>query len=411
MPGQKHAEFDLNIAGKAPSWTQEGMWLGVLAESCSARPSGPQRRWARGGLSQHWLLEWLQLRFHFLQISRNKFCCPAPRKGSQDYSAIFPPLKFFHKASRESYPQSTQPMSSSLWDSLDPSHGPGSSLHSLRRPDLDPSAACCWPGGRNVYEGCRATGAEPNRAHPCLGARLKGQIPSLAPQGPHIQPRKPTLSPQRAVGPHTFSLSTSSGGNGWTNILLGEQITPLACMATLFHNIPGTIPKNKPVASEECPHQSAGLRLRSWPRHLLSLVTYKSWADPFTFFKKLKIMLLLNCGVGEDSWESLGLQRDPTCPFWRRSALGVLWKEWCWSWSSSTLATSCEELTHWKRLWCWEGLGTGGEGDDGGWDGWMASPTRWTWVWVNSGSWWWTGRSGMLWFMGSQRVGHGWATE
>ena len=53
---------------------------------------------------------------------------------------------------------------------------------------------------------------------------------------------------------------------------------------------------------------------------------------------------------------------------------------------------SCEELTHWKRLWCWEGLGAGGEGDDRGWDGWMVSLTRWTWVWVNSGSWWWTGR-------------------
>ena len=52
--------------------------------------------------------------------------------------------------------------------------------------------------------------------------------------------------------------------------------------------------------------------------------------------------------------------------------------------------------------WCWEGLGAGGEGDDRGWDGWMASPTRWTWVWVNSGSWWWTGRPGVLWFMGSQ---------
>ena len=69
------------------------------------------------------------------------------------------------------------------------------------------------------------------------------------------------------------------------------------------------------------------------------------------------------------------------------------------------------ELTHWKRLWCWEGLGAGGEGDDRGWDGWMASPTRWMWVWVNSGSWWWTGRPGMLQFMGSQRVGHDWATE
>ena len=76
--------------------------------------------------------------------------------------------------------------------------------------------------------------------------------------------------------------------------------------------------------------------------------------------------------------------------------------------NSNTLATSCGELTHWKRLWCWEGLGAGGEGDNRGWDGWMASRT---WVWVNSGSWWWTGRPGVLWFMGSQKVGHNWATE
>ena len=64
-----------------------------------------------------------------------------------------------------------------------------------------------------------------------------------------------------------------------------------------------------------------------------------------------------------------------------------------------------------KRLWCWEGLGAGGEGDYRGWDGWMASLTRWTWVWVNSGSWWWTGRPGVLRFIGSQRVGHDWVTE
>ena len=70
-----------------------------------------------------------------------------------------------------------------------------------------------------------------------------------------------------------------------------------------------------------------------------------------------------------------------------------------------------KELTHWKRLWCWEGLGAGGEGDDRGWNGWMTSPTGWTWVWVNSGSWWWTGRPGVLRFMGSQRVGHDWVTE
>ena len=82
-----------------------------------------------------------------------------------------------------------------------------------------------------------------------------------------------------------------------------------------------------------------------------------------------------------------------------------------WNWNSNTLATSCKELIHWKRPWCWEGLGAGGEGDDRGWDGWMASLTRWTWVWVNSGSCWSTGRPGLLQFMGSQRVRHNWTTE
>ena len=122
--------------------------------------------------------------------------------------------------------------------------------------------------------------------------------------------------------------------------------------------------------------------------------TYKeSWA--------LKNWYFWTVVLEKKSWESLGLQRDPTSPLWRRSALGILWKKWCWSWNSSTLATSCEELTHWKRLWCWEGLVVERE-DDRGWDGWMASLTRWTWVWVNSGSWWWTGRPGMLGFIGSQ---------
>ena len=69
------------------------------------------------------------------------------------------------------------------------------------------------------------------------------------------------------------------------------------------------------------------------------------------------------------------------------------------------------ELTHWKRPWCWEGLGAGGQGDYREWDGWMASLAWRTWVWVNSGSWWWTGRPGVLQFMGSQRVRHDWATE
>ena len=65
--------------------------------------------------------------------------------------------------------------------------------------------------------------------------------------------------------------------------------------------------------------------------------------------------------------------------------MGVHWKDWCWNWNCNTLAAWCEELTHWKRLWCWERLRAEGEGDDRGWDGWMASPIQWTWVWWTPG--------------------------
>ena len=75
---------------------------------------------------------------------------------------------------------------------------------------------------------------------------------------------------------------------------------------------------------------------------------------------------------------------------------GVHWKDWCWSWSYNTLVTWYKELTPWKRPWCWERLKAGGEGDDRGWDGWMASLARWTWVWASSRSWWWIGRHGVL---------------
>ena len=120
-------------------------------------------------------------------------------------------------------------------------------------------------------------------------------------------------------------------------------------------------------------------------------------------------LMLLNCGVGGDFWESLGLQGDPTSP--SCSVLDIHPKNWCWSWNSNTLATWCEELTHLKRPWCWERLKAWAEGDGRGWDGWLASPTQWTWVWVNSGNWWWTGRPGVLPYMGSQRAGHDGATE
>ena len=66
----------------------------------------------------------------------------------------------------------------------------------------------------------------------------------------------------------------------------------------------------------------------------------------------------------------------------KKSTLNIHWQDWCWRWSSNTLATESEEPTHWKRPWCWESL-KAGEGDDRGWDGWMVSLTQWTWVWAN----------------------------
>ena len=83
----------------------------------------------------------------------------------------------------------------------------------------------------------------------------------------------------------------------------------------------------------------------------------------------------------------------------------------CWSRTSNTLATWWEEATHWKRSWCWERLKARGEGDDRGWDGWMASSTQWMWVWANPGKQWRTGKPGVLQSVGSQRVRHNWVTE
>ena len=125
----------------------------------------------------------------------------------------------------------------------------------------------------------------------------------------------------------------------------------------------------------------------------------------------MKNLTLLNCGVGEDSWESLGNARRSNQSILKEISPGCSLEGLMLKLKLQSLATSCEELTHWKRPWCWEGLGAGEEGDDRGWDGWMASLTQWTWVWVNSWSWWWTGRPGMLWFMGSQRVRYDWVTE
>ena len=122
-------------------------------------------------------------------------------------------------------------------------------------------------------------------------------------------------------------------------------------------------------------------------------------------------LLLLNCGVGEDSWGSLGLQGDPTSPFWRS-------QPWDFFGRNDSKAETPILGPPYGKSWLI------GKDSDAGRDwgkeekgmtedehGWMASLTRWTWVWVNSGSWWWTGRPGVLGFMGSQRVRHDWATD
>ena len=126
----------------------------------------------------------------------------------------------------------------------------------------------------------------------------------------------------------------------------------------------------------------------------------RCWSVYITPSERWKQGLILFCVPAKRSNQSIVKEISP----------GVCWRDWCWSWNSNTLTTWCGELTHWERPQCWERLRAVGEGDDREWDGWMVSLTQCTWVWVDSGSWR-RGRTGMLWFMGSRRVGHDWATE
>ena len=121
-----------------------------------------------------------------------------------------------------------------------------------------------------------------------------------------------------------------------------------------------------------------------------------------------------------DAFELLCWRRFLRVPWTERRSKQSILKEispeysledWFWRWNSNTLATWCEKLIHLKRSWCWEKLKAGGEGEGRGWDGWMASSTRWTQVWVSSGSWWWPGKPGVLHSMEWQRVGYDWVTE
>ena len=112
---------------------------------------------------------------------------------------------------------------------------------------------------------------------------------------------------------------------------------------------------------------------------LVVMYRWESW-----FIKKAKHQRTdaSNCPTEKDSWESLGQQGDPTSQSSRKSVLNIHWRDWCWS--SNSLATWWEEQTHWIKPWYCESLWAGGEWDNRGWDGWMASPIQWTWVWANS---------------------------
>ena len=137
----------------------------------------------------------------------------------------------------------------------------------------------------------------------------------------------------------------------------------------------------------------------------------ESWEPKNWCFWTVVLEKTLECPL---EWKEIQPAHPKGNQFWifiGRTDIEAETQYWKLKLKPNTLATWCEELTHWKRPWYWERLKVGGEGDDRGWDGWMASPTQWTWVWVNSGSWWWTGRPGVLQSMGSQRVGHNWATE
>ena len=126
---------------------------------------------------------------------------------------------------------------------------------------------------------------------------------------------------------------------------------------------------------------------------------YERW----TIKKAAEELIILNCGVGRHlsvPW----IARRTNQSILKEISPEYSLKDWCWS--SNTLTIWCEELTPWRRPWCWEILKAGGKGDDRRWDGWMASPTQWAWVWASSGSWWWTGKPGVLQSMWWQRVRH-----
>ena len=119
----------------------------------------------------------------------------------------------------------------------------------------------------------------------------------------------------------------------------------------------------------------------------------KAWAPENWCFWTVVLEKILESPWDHKEFKPVNTKGNQPWMFIRRTDAG---------WSSITLAIWCKELTQWKRPWCFERLSAGGEGEDRGWYGWMASPSCWTWVWASSGSYWWTGMPGMQQSTGSQ---------
>ena len=134
--------------------------------------------------------------------------------------------------------------------------------------------------------------------------------------------------------------------------------------------------------SQLCPKQYVTWKSHCAPQRTVIDLMRMKWPSLEECLPHRKWSLKIKHSSSQQIWsvyQMLVLDSDPV--------LNIHWKDWCWSWNSNILATWCEELTHLKIPWCGERLKVEGEGDYRGWDGWMASQTQWTWVWVNSGSW------------------------